>query len=111
MRGSESSKAPSAVKDGGHRDCVCKNSERRQLNKPKVSCRLGNQGLWSPWEPREPRAVESQGAQPIKKGREDHSRCAKVGSASEVIPDPQGCSKQSSEDGKDVPQREGKSLP
>lgn len=45
MQGSEGSKAQSVVKGGGLRVCVwlgCKNSERRQLNKPKVSSRLEN---------------------------------------------------------------------
>lgn len=45
MQGLESSKAQSAVKGGGLRDCVClvcKNSEKRQLNKAKVSSRLEN---------------------------------------------------------------------
>lgn len=45
MQGLESSKAQSAVKGGGLRDCVClvcKNSEKSQLNKAKVSSRLEN---------------------------------------------------------------------
>lgn len=48
-----------------------------------------------------------------RRGRGDQSQCAKVCSASEVIPcpDPQGWSKHSTEDEEDVSLRERKSLP